>query len=175
MGDADWLRESGLNWGWDDNYPSFRDPVSPYERWQSRKLKNNRYEISDQEAIEISVKLVDVKKKIKTLQVQEESLKKELFRIVPTMGYLNFTDEEGDYIVEKIKSHKLPVLSSKKVYALLKRKYGEEASKAIMEESTNKSSTNTAIYVRIFPKKNERNNEEKEINLFDDFDDEIPF
>jgi hypothetical protein len=27
MGDADWLREIGLNWGWNDNYPGIqREP-----------------------------------------------------------------------------------------------------------------------------------------------------
>ena len=139
MGDADDLRESGLNWG----------GLSNKERWKSRS-KKRELEVSDESARSIAQQLVQVKEKIRGLQEEEKKLKENLGKILPITGWLRVEESDCDYVVEHLVSRRKPRLRTKDALRFISSHYGEDAAFLVAENCSEKFRKNTAIYVRPF-------------------------
>ncbi|MDH2421617.1 hypothetical protein [Cobetia amphilecti] len=150
MGDASWLNEIGLNWGWDDKYPDSREKPTEQERWANRASKN-RINTDNTEAIKLSQDLIKTRQEIQKLMEKEKSLKKQLTSHMPNLSWLGVTADDKYYIIENLTIHKRPKLITKKAIRFIKNKYGEKAAIALAEECSTKNKSFSSIFIRSFP------------------------
>lgn len=149
MGDADDLLQKGLGWGWGDNYPDFRERLTPAERWSSRSKRQEK-RIVEENVEKIAGQLVSLKQKIRALQREESELKDQLSNLMPIMGWTRTSDSEGEYIVEHLALRRKPQLKTDATLKFLSEKYGQEVADLVAEQCSKVFAKHSAIYVRRF-------------------------
>lgn len=172
MGDADWLRESGLNWGWGDSYPDFKQGGSTQDRWKSRGA--GRDLLTDKSVVLLAKELVSISGRIKKLKEREARLRGELRRVMPVNGWVKVEDDisRDEYIVEHLKALRKPQLNTRQALRFIRKKFGEDAAAVVAEECSSKSRNNASIYVRCFPVGSDEPDQRSEESSFED---DIPF
>lgn len=158
MGDADDLWDSGLKWGWDDNYPEFDEEKSynNFPRYKaSWKNRNPCEAILNEDVTLLANDLAIIKEKIKQLQDKEKEVKQKLMELMPLKTWIDVSHKDklsNDYIVEHLSVIRKPRLNTSITLAFISKKYGREAALTVSELCSNKPNKNSTIYVRPFPK-----------------------
>ncbi|TNF09470.1 MAG: hypothetical protein EP323_00210 [Gammaproteobacteria bacterium] len=148
MGDADWLREVGLDWGWEDNYPDFREHPTKRQRWAARPASQVN---EDPECVATAAELVAIKQEILRLQNQEKALKEMLLEKLERGQWVSILSEESEsiHIVERCKPSPRKQLNTQKALRFVRKRLGRDAAGLMAEECAMNLSSRDAIYVRL--------------------------
>jgi len=181
MSDADYLISIGLGaWVKGEGLPLGREIVESRKEKLMLRGRDRKQVFRNDEALELSNELIEVKEKLKILEKREKELKKSLMEKMELGEYIRLYPDgsENNYIVEYIKKTSQPVINKKAALNFIKRKYGNTAAISFEENCTSVRKGSGVIYVRPFPK----SVSEKEDTLssngqeirFDDTDDDCP-
>lgn len=177
MGDADWLRESGLNWGWDDCYPDFEETISTIsnaEHWKKRN-PSKRKVVASKEVEETAWELIGIKKEIYELQKKEKLLKYNLLNKMPRFSWLEISNVDNNFIIERLKTRGSVSFDRTKAFRFIAKKVNSDFAANVIDECSTRSKGRDVIYVRPFPPLPKNSRDDNLPSSLDDFEGEIPF
>lgn len=158
-----------------------QDPDDPWYDWdpfgeadygyvppRSRHYASSN-KVSSKKANELSQELVEIKDKIKKLQVKEKEIKRTLIKEIPAFHWV---DIDGKWIVANERFSQSAKFNRTKVLYFLKKKFGANVSKAVASEFRPLK----ASYQTIFVKKNYLKKDKDTFNADEtSHKDDIPF